>query len=192
MLMRLSLAHFLLLQLTAAAAISRRTTSSGTADDYNGIRQTLAHYAVALDAKDFAGFDRVFTEDVFAAYGPGPGDLNGLQQLKEGVEKAMSPVTSQHALTTQLIDLHDSESGRHGNGSSSANSTTFFTSSLFGTGEYEGEIVYAYGKYEDELVKLGGGADADGVPGTNFKWRIKGRAVLYMGPFTGNASILGL
>jgi hypothetical protein len=80
----------------------------------------------------------------------------------------MSAVTSQHALTTQLINLHAKDSPAASGGSTSANSTTFFTSTLFGAGQYEGEIMYTYGKYEDDLAKIvGRGADADGLPGTD-------------------------
>ena len=71
---------------------------------------------------------------------------------------------TQHALSTNVIDVHT--------GASTANSTTYYTASHFGQGAYEGQVLYAYGKYVDDLVKLG-----------HEVWRIQNRTLLYMGPY---------
>lgn len=62
-------------------------------------------------------------------------------------------------MTSQVIDLHTPEE---------ANSTTYFTGTLFGTGKYENQSVYQWGKYEDTLVK------------SNGQWRINERTLTFM------------
>lgn len=85
-------------------------------------------------------------------------------------EHSLAPVTTQHALSTSVIDIHGE----------TANSTTYFTASHFGQGVFEGAVLYAYGKYLDELVAKEG----DGCA-----WRIQNRTLVYMGPLIGNISV---
>lgn len=60
-----------------------------------------------------------------------------------------------------------------------ARSVTYYTASHFGQGEYYGQVLYAYGQYQDEWVRS---CCAEG-------WRIKVRSLVYMGPFVGNLSV---
>ena len=73
--------------------------------------------------------------------------------------RSLAPVHTQHALTTQLIDL---------DGPNTASSKTYFTASHFGQGVYEGELLTAWGRYDDALVKTSNG------------WRVKTRTLVYM------------
>lgn len=83
-------------------------------------------------------------------------------------------MTSQHGYTTQKIDIH-------GN---TANTTTYFTANQFGRGPYEGQVVYSYGKYIDQLVRVRSLSDAQ-LP----QWLVHRRTLAYMGPNLGNLSI---
>ena len=88
---------------------------------------------------------------------------------------SLAPVTTQHALSTNAIDIHGS----------TANSTTYYTASHFGRGAYEGAVLYAYGRYIDDFVRVSGGAKYGGEQ----VWRIQNRTLMYMGPLIGNLSV---
>lgn len=56
---------------------------------------------------------------------------------------------------------------------------TYFTATHFGKGQWAGNTLTAYGKYIDELVKLGDqGEPYDDVGGGH--WRISRREVMFM------------
>lgn len=82
----------------------------------------------------------------------------------------MAPITSQHALTTQTIEI--AEDGKN------AKATTYFTGIHFGQGKWKGQQVTAWGKYNDTLVLTD---DKDGLPGASGKWLISKREVEFMG-----------
>ncbi|KAK4546749.1 hypothetical protein LTR36_001481 [Oleoguttula mirabilis] len=130
---------------------------------------------IAIDSKEFALLGDVFTQDVVANYGSGVGVLQGLSAVERGLQESLAPVTTQHALSTTVIDVYGS----------SANSTTYFTASHFGRGVYEGANLYAYGKYVDDLVHVSGGYDSS----KDYAWRIQNRTLIYTGPLIGNESI---
>ena len=130
---RRKMAHFVALTLLLLRAAASYAGRGGHSGDYIAIRQTLNRYALALDSKDFGALDLVFTVDVVADYGRGVGVLNGLQAVETGLMASLAPVTTQHALTTQVIDLA-ADGG-------TANSTTYYTASHFGKGAYQGQVV---------------------------------------------------
>lgn len=136
--------------------------------DYIAIKRTLSAYPFAIDSKDFDALANVFTEDVVANYSAPINVLDGLDAVKSALSASLAPVHTQHALTTQLIDL---------DGPQTASSKTYFTASHFGQGVYEGELLTAWGRYDDALVKTGSG------------WRVKTRTLVYMAPLIGNLSI---
>lgn len=84
-------------------------------------------------------------------------------------EKRLTPITSQHALTTQTIEI--AEDGR------TATATTYFTGIHFGKGKWQGQQVTAWGKYEDTLILT---EDKD-IPGSSGHWLISKRVVGFMG-----------
>ena len=89
---------------------------------------------------------------------------------------SLAPVTTQHGFTTQKIDVRGD----------TANSTTYYTASHFGRGEYYGQVLYAYGKYLDQWVRtLEVGEDGGCLP----QWRVQNRTLIYMGPNIGNLSV---
>ncbi|OCL11105.1 hypothetical protein AOQ84DRAFT_353204 [Glonium stellatum] len=138
--------------------------------DYIAIRQTLSAYPFAIDSKNFDALTNFFTEDVIANYSTPINVLNGLNAVKTALSASLASVHTQHALTTQLINI---------DGPQTASSKTYFTASHFGLGVYEGEILTAWGRYEDGLIKTSEG------------WRVKTRTLVYMAPLIGNASIFG-
>ncbi|KAL9068483.1 MAG: hypothetical protein Q9161_006131 [Pseudevernia consocians] len=137
----------------------------------NQIRNTLAHYPLAIDGKNFAALNLVFTQDVVANYSEPLGVLTGLSSLMSTLETSLSSVRTQHAFSTQLIEILEGES--------KARSLTYYTASHFGQGDYYGQVLYAYGQYQDEWIK-------SCCPEN---WRIKARTLVYMGPYIGNLSI---
>lgn len=111
-------------------------------------------------------------------------------------------VLSQHMLGTTVVDIHEpssqQEAAGEGDGGSdgeegrirfesgvqeavTANSTTYFTATLFGTGDPHptSSHVYLYGQYRDTLVRSEQG------------WRIKERFLVFMGPNVGDVSLTG-
>ena len=56
--------------------------------DYDLIRNTLAHYPLSIDLKNFSGLSGVFTENAIADYGPPLNTLSGLEAIAAGIEKA--------------------------------------------------------------------------------------------------------
>ena len=86
----------------------------------------------------------------------------------------LSPVSTQHALTTQTIEV--AEDGK------SARATTYFTGIHFGKGKWQGQQVTAWGRYDDELVLVEEKDTASvGVPGANGEWLIRKRDLAFMG-----------
>jgi hypothetical protein len=82
------------------------------------------------------------------------------------MQRRLKPITSQHALTTQTI--HVAADGQ------SAKATTYFTGLHFGTGKWLGQQVTAWGRYEDELVRLPEG-EGEG------RWLVRRRECKFMG-----------
>ncbi|KAF6226973.1 hypothetical protein HO133_008414 [Letharia lupina] len=128
----------------------------------NQIRETLAHYPLAIDGKNFAALDLVFTQHVVANYSEPLGVLTGLPAVVSALESSLSPVGTQHAFSTQVIEILAGEV--------EARSLTYYTASHFGQGDYYGQVLYAYGQYQDDWIKIC-------CPEV---WRIKTRTLVYM------------
>jgi len=135
--------------------------------DYFAIRNTISRYCIALDSKDFDLLHHVFAADVDAVY-PFGGQVKGAQKIADAIQKRLSPVTTQHALTTQHIEID--EDGKN------AKATTYFTGIHFGTGKWEGKEVTAWGKYVDTLTLSEG---KGGLPGASGLWLISRREVSF-------------
>lgn len=143
------------------------------------IHQTLHTYPLAIDNKDSSLFPAVFAPDAFANYTGPLSNLTGIEAITTALQASVANVLSQHQLGTTVIGIHEptGHSGRH----HTANSTTYFVASLFGTGEEfpMSSHVYLYGQYRDVLARLDVG------------WRITKRQLVFMGPFVGDQSLLG-
>lgn len=84
--------------------------------------------------------------------------------------KRLTPVVTQHALTTQTISI--SADGK------SADAVTYFTGIHFGQGKWEGSEITAWGKYVDTLTLVEG---MESLPGASGQWLISDRYVEFMG-----------
>ena len=155
---------------------------AGSFLDYIAIKNTLSLYCVALDTKDFDLLNEVFTPNVEAKYPFPGGEMKGVKAVADAISQRyiplgeflgcrrtllttswrLEPISSQHALTTQNINFYP-------NGKS-CSVMTYFTGIHFGKGRWQGHQVTAYGKYIDELVRVGNG-----------QWRIAKREVKFMG-----------
>lgn len=95
----------------------------------------------------------------------------------------LTPVDTHHTLGTQYIQVHQPSSAST---PTSANVTTYFTGTHFGTGKWAGQHVTAYGKYEDSLELIYGesGEELGGV------WRITKRTTSFMGRL-GEEGVMG-
>lgn len=98
----------------------------------NQIRNTLGHYPLAIDGKNFDALDLIFTEDAVANYSAPLNVLTGLSQIQLVLQKTLEPVLSQHAYSSQVIEIED--------GGETAKSVTYFTASQFGTGNKTGKV----------------------------------------------------
>ena len=125
------------------------------------IANTLALYPLAIDGKNFPLLRNVFFQNAVANYSAPLGVLTPLKTIEATLEAALSPVTTQHALSTQAIDVL--------RGGCTARSITYFTASHFGKNQYEGQVAYAYAQYQDTWSK-----DRDGT------WKIQFRNLVYM------------
>ncbi|MCJ1270666.1 hypothetical protein MMC22_010563 [Lobaria immixta] len=108
------------------------------------IHQTLSLYPFLIDGKQFDHLDLVFHENVWANYS-GLGAFQPLSTLEVVLRNALAPVNTQHALATQLIQIHE--------GGTTARSATYYTATHFGTGPFYGQGLWAWGTYEDNWVK---------------------------------------
>lgn len=98
----------------------------------NQIRNTLAHYPLAIDGKNFDALDLVFTDDAVANYSAPLNVLTGLDQIKSVLQKSLAPVISQHSYGTQVIEIEA--------GHKTAKCVSYYTASQFGQGEKAGKV----------------------------------------------------
>jgi len=68
--------------LALTALMLSRVSRAGYSEDYISIQNTLAIYPLAIDSKDFALLDQVFTDDVVADYSAPLNVLSGLTQVE--------------------------------------------------------------------------------------------------------------
>ncbi|KAJ7016867.1 SnoaL-like domain-containing protein [Mycena alexandri] len=132
------------------------------------IRNTLSLYPLIIDGKAFEHLDLVFTRDVYANYSAPLGVLNGTDALAVTLQKSLEPVDTQHLLGTCVVQFL---------GKDDARTVTYFQASHFGRGLFNGQVLYAYGAYDDSWVKVGKA------------WRVRQRSLVHYGPGIGNVSI---
>ena len=106
------------------------------ADIQNQIRNTLAHYPLAIDGKNFDALDLVFTADAVANYSAPLYVLSGLDEIMRVLQRSLSPVLSQHTYGTQVIEI---EKGRK-----TAKALTYFTANHFGVGNSTGKVCHPF------------------------------------------------
>lgn len=175
---KMNLLSFCTLSLAAASSVVASTTTdvapielSSLANDctpevytdagtIEAIRNTLAIYPFSIDGKNFDALSKVFTTDAVANYSAPLNVLTPLSSIQSVLETSLACVTTQHLLGTQWIDVVSPVT---------AKSVTYFRAAHFGKGETEGQVLYAYGQYQDNWERQASGT-----------WRIAHRNLVYM------------
>ncbi|KAJ5107001.1 hypothetical protein N7456_003676 [Penicillium angulare] len=132
-------------------------TDAGTIE---AIRNTLAIYPFAIDGKNFDALSKVFTSNAVANYSAPLNVLTPLSSIQSVLKESLACVTTQHLYGTQWIDVQSP---------TTAQSVTYFRAAHFGKGDTEGQVLYAYGQYQDNWERQ--------LLGT---WRIVHRNLVYM------------
>ncbi|KAH7317175.1 SnoaL-like domain-containing protein [Stachybotrys elegans] len=141
--------------------------------DHELIRNCIARYCIGVDLKDWEIFSKAFSDDAKATF-PGPGGtIQGITALKTTVQAMVESFQTQHALTTQLIEL---------TGETTANATTYCRTDIFGVDEDQSKNVTSWGMYQDKLVK--------GTYDGREDWRIAERNAISTAPLKGDLSLL--
>lgn len=117
--------------------------------DHELIRNVIARCVVAIDRGQFDELDKVFTEDApinFKFVPQGGGERRGVQAIKELIQSGVAKTSSNHALTTQTIELTSP---------TTAKALSYVTVIHVGNRDHRfpGEVLYSWGYYEDRLIK---------------------------------------
>lgn len=111
-------------------------------DDRAAVIDTVNRYATALDARDWALLDEVFTPDAVGDYGAGP--LHGREALRELVRRMLGGSgPSQHLLANHRVEL-DGDAAR------CVCQVRAFSA---GAGAAAGRSYELLGEYRDRLVR---------------------------------------
>jgi SnoaL-like domain len=111
-------------------------------DDRTAVIDTVNRYAAALDSRDWALLDEVFTPDAVGDFGRGP--LTGREALRELVRRMLGGSgPSQHLLANHHVEL----------GGDSARCVCQVRAFSAGTGPAAGRSYELFGEYRDQLVR---------------------------------------
>lgn len=111
-------------------------------DDRAAVIDTVNRYATALDSRDWALLDEVFTPDAVADFGAGP--LAGREALRKLVRRMLGGSgPSQHLLANHRVDL-DGDAAR------CVCQVRAFSA---GAGPAAGRSYEIFGEYRDQLVR---------------------------------------
>ncbi|MFJ8799326.1 nuclear transport factor 2 family protein [Streptomyces sp. NPDC102487] len=136
-------------------------------DDKAAIIEALNMYAFALDTRQWDLFDRVFTTDVEAVFGPAGAAWVGLEEFKTSFAGFHDSLDSHvHTMMGQLVNVDGD----------TANAFSYGTWILLREAAEGGPTWTGTGYYDDELVRTEDG------------WRIK-RRVCRLLSWTGNPSV---
>ncbi|KAH8651760.1 SnoaL-like domain-containing protein [Ilyonectria robusta] len=143
--------------------------------DHELIRNSIARYCIGVDLKDWKTFSNAFLDNAKVTF-PGPGGtIEGATAIKAAVQGMVGNLQTQHALTTQLIEVTSEIT---------ANATTYCRAEIFGVGEDEGKRVTNWGIYQDKLLK----GTFDGQE----DWKIAERNAIRTAPLAGDLSLIGM
>lgn len=111
-------------------------------DDRAAVIETVNRYATALDARDWALLDEVFTPDAVCDFGSGP--LHGREALRDLIRRMLGGSgPSQHLLANHCVEV-DGDSAR------CVCQVRAFSA---GTGPAAGRSYELLGEYRDRLVR---------------------------------------
>jgi len=125
---------------------AERQPGADPVDDRTAVIDTVNRYATALDSRDWALLDEVFTSDAVGDYGAGL--LTGRGALRELVQRMLGGSgPSQHLLANHRVDL-DGDSAR---------CVCQVRAYSAGTGLAAGRSYELLGEYRDRLVRTSEG-----------------------------------
>jgi 3-phenylpropionate/cinnamic acid dioxygenase small subunit len=105
------------------------------------IERVLKRYASALDARDWAGLDDVFTESATAHF-QGIGHFKGRAEIVKLISSVLSvTAATQHLLANMQIEVNGTE----------ARSTCYLQALHTGKNEFAGKTMTVWGEYRDQL-----------------------------------------
>lgn len=111
------------------------------------IQSVLNLYATALDARDWAALDGVFTADASANYGE-LGEFRGRQAIVDLVSHVLNQCgPTQHLLGNYRIAVDGD----------SATAACYLQAIHVGLGAHQGKLMTVWGEYRDRLVKTADG-----------------------------------
>ena len=133
-------------------------------NDKAAIIEVMNLYAFALDARQWDLFDRVFTDDVVAVFGPAGAGWTGLEVFKKSFAEFHATLDShQHTMMGQLVEVDGD----------TAYAFSYGNWLLVRNAAEGGPTWTGTGWYDDELVR------------TDLGWRIKKRVCRLQG-WSGN------
>lgn len=119
------------------------------AADWATIQQTLYLFSIAVDTKNYALLNDIFTPTATANFStPSSQNISGLAAITALLSKGLTGVVSQHSLTTLAVDFQSP---------TLANSTQYLTTTFLGQGNLTGQVYVNYGSYKDRLELQNGG-----------------------------------
>lgn len=105
------------------------------------IERVLKRYATALDNREWAGLENVFTENATAHF-QGLGHFDGRAEIVKLISSALSAAArTQHLLANVVIELDGNE----------ARSTCYLQAVHTGKDEFEGKAMTVWGEYRDQF-----------------------------------------
>lgn len=111
--------------------------------DYEAIRQVLNNYARACDRRDWALFDKIFTDDVTFNYG-GEYSAKGRDKLVKLIKNSLAGCgPTQHLLGNFTINVDGNQ----------ATCYCYVRAFHVGLAAQQGQHYEVWGAYEDKLVK---------------------------------------
>lgn len=115
---------------------------TGDTDAIAAITQALSLYGIAIDTKNFTALSGVFTSDVVALVAPTP--INNLAQYESFLASDLAPFKTQHI--TDNVFVYDIADG-------AAKSISYQQAVYFGSGNFTGQIVTYYERFDDVFSK---------------------------------------
>jgi hypothetical protein len=139
-------------------------------EDKAEIIEILNLYGFALDARAWDLFDRVFTDDVHAEFGPAGAGWKGLNEFKASFAEFHARLDShQHTMMGQVVHLDPNDPNK-------ANAFSYGNWLLIREAAEDGSTWLGTGWYDDEIVR------------TDQGWRIQHR-VCRLQSWSGNPSV---
>ena len=102
------------------------------------IENTLNLFSYCVDTHNYTMLDLVFSSDAVADFATSAGYVKGLSSIQKGLEAALGGTTSQHSLSTYIINVQDHDT-------TEATASSYLQGAIFGQGNLTGQYLITYG-----------------------------------------------